>query len=71
MLNVRDLIKDDKELAIFSPLGCGFQTGAGTVASLGNAGPDDYVVIMGLGGVGLSAIMVHSARHPCMHRRSD
>jgi len=71
VLNVKDIVKDDKELAIFSPLGCGFQTGAGTVASLGDAGPDDYVVIMGLGGVGLSAIMVHSVRPSCIQCRHD
>lgn len=57
-LNVKDIVKDEKELAMFAPLGCGFQTGAGTVASLGQAGPDDFVVIMGLGGVGLTAVMV-------------
>jgi Zn-dependent alcohol dehydrogenase len=33
-------------------------TGAATVTSLTNAGEEDSVCVMGLGGVGLAAIMV-------------
>jgi Zn-dependent alcohol dehydrogenase len=58
VVNVTDLIKDEEELKLFAPMGCGFQTGAGTVENLCAAGEDDLVVIMGVGGVGLSAVMV-------------
>lgn len=57
VVNVQDLVKDRKELELFSPLGCGFQTGSGTVINAAQATEKDAVVIMGLGGVGLSAIM--------------
>ncbi len=58
VLNVKGMIKDEEELKLFAPFGCGVQTGAGTVVQLANAKKEDTVVIMGLGGVGLSAIMV-------------
>lgn len=45
------------ELALLAPLGCGLQTGAGTVTEVARAGPDDVVAIIGLGGVGLAAVM--------------
>ena len=57
-VRVTELIKSEEELRLFAPLGCGFQTGVGTVDRLAAAGVLDTVVIMGLGGVGLSAIMV-------------
>ncbi|KAJ4253836.1 hypothetical protein NW762_010231 [Fusarium torreyae] len=51
------IVKDREELKLFSPLGCGFQTGAATVSILAQAKPSDSVAIIGLGGVGLAAIM--------------
>jgi Zn-dependent alcohol dehydrogenase len=57
VVNVTDLVKDEEELKMFSPMGCGFQTGAGTVSELAKAGEGDSVAVMGLGGVGLCAIM--------------
>lgn len=57
VVNVTDLVKDEEELKMFSPMGCGSQTGAGTVSELAKAGKGDGVVVMGLGGVGLCAIM--------------
>ncbi|TVY42259.1 Aryl-alcohol dehydrogenase [Lachnellula occidentalis] len=56
-IKVTDLIKNEEELKLFAPLGCGFQTGVGTVDQLAAAGSQDTVVIMGLGGVGLTAVM--------------
>jgi Zn-dependent alcohol dehydrogenase len=50
LVNVKGLVKDKRELQLFAPLGCGIQTGAGTVLN-------DVICIMGLGGVGLAAIM--------------
>ncbi|KAH7176921.1 hypothetical protein EDB81DRAFT_707644, partial [Dactylonectria macrodidyma] len=57
VVNVSHLIKDEEELKIFAPLGCGFQTGAGTVDNVAAATNKDTVVVLGLGGVGLVSIM--------------
>ncbi|KAI1008759.1 hypothetical protein LB504_001277 [Fusarium proliferatum] len=66
LVNVTDLITHPEDLKLFAPLGCGIQvrpcddevfTGAGTITELAAAKPDDKVAIMGLGGVGLAAIM--------------
>ncbi|MBB2940850.1 aryl-alcohol dehydrogenase [Actinoplanes lutulentus] len=43
--------------ALAAPLGCGVQTGAGTVINVLEAGPGDTLVIFGAGSVGLSAVM--------------
>ncbi|KAL1983183.1 hypothetical protein VTN96DRAFT_433 [Rasamsonia emersonii] len=57
VVNVSALVSGEDDLKLFAPLGCGIQTGAGTITELGSAGPDDKVAIIGLGGVGLAAIM--------------
>ncbi|PNS19351.1 hypothetical protein CAC42_2528 [Sphaceloma murrayae] len=57
VVNVKDVVKDKQELALFAPLGCGIQTGSGTVVNAAAAGKEDVIVVTGLGGVGLSAIM--------------
>lgn len=57
IVNVKDLVHSKQELQLFAPLGCGIQTGSGTVINCAKATPDDVIVILGLGGVGLSAIM--------------
>ena len=57
VVNVKGIIKDRKELELFAPLGCGIQTGSGTVINAAEATPQDSIVVMGLGGVGLSAVM--------------
>lgn len=46
-----------EDLALMSPLGCGIQTGSGAIINAAAAGPGDRVAIIGLGGVGLSAVM--------------
>jgi Zn-dependent alcohol dehydrogenase len=58
VLPARDLVKGKEDLQLFAPLGCGIQTGAGAVLNISKPGKDDRVMVMGLGGVGLSAIMV-------------
>jgi Zn-dependent alcohol dehydrogenase len=58
LVNVKGLIKDEDELKLFAPMGCGFQTGAGTVVNLAAATSEDSVVVLGLGGVGSAAILV-------------
>jgi len=57
VVNAKDLVKDKRELQLFAPLGCGVQTGSGTVVNAAQAGPEDSIVITGMGGVGLSAVM--------------
>ena len=57
VVNAKGLFQNRQELALFAPLGCGIQTGAGTIVNVAQAGPKDAVVILGLGGVGLSALM--------------
>ncbi|KAL1596506.1 hypothetical protein SLS60_009153 [Paraconiothyrium brasiliense] len=42
---------------IYAPIGCGLQTGAGTVLNVLKPGKDDSVVVFGLGNVGLTALM--------------
>lgn len=57
VVNAKDLVKSKDELELFSPLGCGIQTGSGTIVNTAQATADDTVVITGMGGVGLSAVM--------------
>lgn len=57
VVNAAPFIQSKTELQLFSPLGCGIQTGAGTVINAAQAGPNDIVCVLGLGGVGLSALM--------------
>lgn len=52
VVNATGLVNDKKDLQLFAPLGCGIQTGSGTVVNVAKAGPDDAICIMGLGGVG-------------------
>lgn len=57
-LNVSQIVKDEEELKLFAPLGCGYQTGAGAVAELAKIDERDSIAVFGLGGVGMAAIMV-------------
>jgi Zn-dependent alcohol dehydrogenase len=57
VVNVKDLISNKQELELYAPLGCGIQTGSGTVVNVAKLGPADVLCVTGLGGVGLSAIM--------------
>ncbi|PQE33736.1 hypothetical protein CJF32_00009973 [Rutstroemia sp. NJR-2017a WRK4] len=56
-INISHLITKDEDFSILAPLGCGFQTGAGSITNLGGVTAEDEVVITGLGGVGLSGLM--------------
>ncbi|KAL1590242.1 hypothetical protein WHR41_01345 [Cladosporium halotolerans] len=57
VVNASSLVSSKAELQLLAPLGCGVQTGAGTIINAANAQPRDIVCVLGLGGVGLSAIM--------------
>ncbi|KAJ4350865.1 hypothetical protein N0V95_004364 [Ascochyta clinopodiicola] len=62
VVNVEQLVKDEEELKLFAPMGCGYQTGAAAVTELVDVGKKDAVVVFGLGGVGMSAIMAANVR---------
>ncbi|WP_124981016.1 NAD(P)-dependent alcohol dehydrogenase [Nonlabens xiamenensis] len=55
----RNVVKISKEvdLKLMGPLGCGIQTGAGTVMNTLNPNPGSSLAVFGVGSVGLSAIM--------------
>jgi aryl-alcohol dehydrogenase len=59
VVNVQSAVKvdDDVDISILGPLGCGFQTGAGTVLEYLKAKPTDSIVVFGIGSVGFAAIM--------------
>lgn len=50
-------IDADLPLDLLAPLGCGVQTGAGTVLETLNVRPGQSIAILGAGAVGLSAVM--------------
>ena len=58
VVNVQGLVKGKEELKLFAPLGCGLQTGAASVLNRAQAKKGDSVAVIGLGGVGMAAIMV-------------
>jgi len=57
--NVRNAVKvpDDLPLELLGPLGCGLQTGAGSVLNVLGAKEGESIAVFGLGGVGLGGIM--------------
>ncbi|KAL3459691.1 hypothetical protein BJX64DRAFT_301136 [Aspergillus heterothallicus] len=57
IVNVAGLVEAREELALYAPLGCGIQTGSGAILNAARATPEDRVAVIGLGGVGLSAVM--------------
>jgi Zn-dependent alcohol dehydrogenase len=63
------MIQNEDELKLFAPLGCGFQTGMGTVDHFAGTGQSDTVVILGLGGVGLAAIAASRRNTPSLRSK--
>lgn len=51
----------DEELALYAPLGCGLQTGAGAVMNVLRPGTDTVLAVSGAGAVGLAAVMAAAA----------
>lgn len=64
ILPAMGLIQKEEDLKLFAPLGCGLQTGAGSVLNVAKATKEDSVMVLGLGGVGLSAVMVRTVCVP-------
>jgi len=50
-------VSPDIDIAMLGPLGCGFQTGAGSVLNVLTPDADDTIAIFGCGSVGLAALM--------------
>lgn len=57
IVSVKGIIKDDDELKLFSPLGCGLMTGSGAVINTARPTSEDTILVTGLGAVGLAAVM--------------
>lgn len=59
LVNQNNLVKVKKDISldIIGPLGCGFQTGAGSVINCLKPVKENSIVIFGTGSVGISAIM--------------
>ncbi|MGW0857884.1 NAD(P)-dependent alcohol dehydrogenase [Streptomyces sp. NPDC002690] len=59
VVHERGMVKIPSDLPseVAAPLGCGGQTGAGTVLNRLRPGPGSSLVVLGAGGVGLSALM--------------
>lgn len=57
--STRNVVVVDRSLPIevLGPFGCGFLTGAGTVTNVLDVQPGDSIVVLGLGGVGMSGLM--------------
>lgn len=56
-VNAKDLIKNEDDLKLFSPLGCGLMTGSGAVINAAKLKPHNAILVTGLGAVGIGAIM--------------
>ncbi|KAL2860840.1 NAD(P)-dependent alcohol dehydrogenase [Aspergillus lucknowensis] len=63
VVKVTGLLQSDEELNLFAPLGCGFQTGMGAVLNVADPGPEDVVMVMGMGAVGMAALMTAKIRN--------
>lgn len=65
VINSRSAIKVDKDvnLEIAAPLGCGIQTGAGTITNIIKPSINSTIAVFGMGAVGLSAIMGANMEH--------
>ncbi|MGA9372687.1 MAG: NAD(P)-dependent alcohol dehydrogenase [Solirubrobacterales bacterium] len=50
-------VPGDIPFSVLAPFGCGIQTGAGAVLNVMRPQPGDALVVSGLGGVGMSAVM--------------
>ncbi|KAF7187027.1 Aryl-alcohol dehydrogenase [Pseudocercospora fuligena] len=49
------------DAAKLAPMGCSYQTGAGTIMNILNPQPDNTLIIFGLGAVGMAALMAARA----------
>lgn len=59
VVNAKDLVRNEEEMRLFAPLGCGFQTGMGAIDNIAQVGENSVLVVSGMGSVGLAALMVY------------
>ncbi|KAL4998425.1 chaperonin 10-like protein [Aspergillus recurvatus] len=62
IVNAKDLVRSEDELTLFAPLGCGFQTGMGAIENVAKPEENSVLVVLGLGSVGIAAVMTASLR---------
>jgi len=62
LVNLLGVVESDEELKYLGPLGCGVQTGSAAMLNIGGVKAGQDVAIIGVGSVGLSAIMASSMR---------
>ena len=64
VVNAASLVKvrDDVDLRLLGPLGCGVQTGAGAILNVLKPHPQSVVVVCGVGAVGAAGIMAAKLR---------
>lgn len=55
------VVDPSTDLVNAAPFGCGFQTGAGVVVNVFEAKPNSSLVVYGVGGVGMAAVMAAAA----------
>ncbi|KAL2177361.1 chaperonin 10-like protein [Thermothelomyces heterothallicus CBS 202.75] len=53
--------EEEDTLALYAPMGCGYQTGAGTILNIMRPRPEQTVAVFGAGSVGFAAIMAAAA----------
>lgn len=58
VVNISSANVTEQEMQILAPLGCGVQTGTGAFSRIADVRASDEVAVIGVGGVGQSAIMV-------------
>ncbi|KPU43164.1 aryl-alcohol dehydrogenase [Oxobacter pfennigii] len=63
VVNINNIVKvdDDLDLKYLGPLGCGIQTGSGTIFNYFKAQAGSSIAVFGAGAVGLSAVMAAKA----------
>lgn len=68
VVNQRSIVKVDKDvdLSLVAPLGCGIQTGAGSVTNILKPRINSSIAVYGIDSVGISAIMAAKLSH-CKH----
>jgi Zn-dependent alcohol dehydrogenase len=71
VVNLRGVVESDEELKYLAPLGCGVQTGSAAMLNIGGVKAGQDVAIIGVGSVGLSAIMVSISCLEAMWKRRD
>lgn len=64
IVNGRTIVKvpSSTDLSLFAPLGCGIQTGVGTIFNTLNVQPEDSVAVFGVGAVGMASVMAAKLR---------